>query len=280
MATIGERLSEARKNFGIDLRSAAEVTKIRSDFLAALEENKPERITLADVYKVGFLRIYAKYLKLDADRIVAEYRTALSFQGSTKGNRLASISAEDTSVVGTDNESVFAEGLGESESGLKKALREGGGRLLLTALIVLAVIGAGAFVISSILSDDGVATETVETVQAPTPDTQQYEFQVISKIPQNVTITDCYGATGVESATLLDNVRLAANRPQTFKGRGVLLIKDSGGSNLEIRFPKLSALKASTNALEPVKFAEDDSSSSPFTNEGNFWTANPFLEGR
>ncbi len=60
MATIGERLSEARKNFGLDIRSASEATKIRSDFLAALEDNQPERIRLADVYRIGFLRLYAE----------------------------------------------------------------------------------------------------------------------------------------------------------------------------------------------------------------------------
>lgn len=285
MSTIGERLSEARKNFGIDLRSAAEATKIRSDFLAALEENKPDRISLADVYKVGFLRIYAKYLKLDADRLVAEFRTALSFQGTpARGSRLAaSINAEGSSVAeasGIDSGSVFAENLGEKGALTEKLLSGGGIRWILTACVVLAVLGLGAFVITSVLSENSESNAVSESVQIPTPDTQQYEFQVISKIPQNVTITDCYGATAAESATLLDNVLLPANRPQIFKGRGVLLIKDSGGKNLEIRFPKLSALKASQNALVPVKFEESDREGLPFTNDAAYWTANPFLETR
>ena len=40
MQSIGERLEEARKRKGISLREAAEATKIRSDFLGYIEQNK------------------------------------------------------------------------------------------------------------------------------------------------------------------------------------------------------------------------------------------------
>lgn len=70
--TIGESLEEARKRRGISLREAAEATKIRSDYLLSLENNAQD-IDLPEVYRRGFLRIYAKYLKLDPEKILTDY---------------------------------------------------------------------------------------------------------------------------------------------------------------------------------------------------------------
>ncbi len=72
MRSIGERLEEARKRKGISLREAAEATKIRADFLSSIEQNKFD-FDLPDIYKRGFLKNYARYLKLDADKLLADY---------------------------------------------------------------------------------------------------------------------------------------------------------------------------------------------------------------
>ena len=72
MQSIGERLEEARKRKGISLREAAEVTKIRSDFLGYIEQNKMD-FSLPEIYKRGFLKNYARYLKLDYDKIMTDY---------------------------------------------------------------------------------------------------------------------------------------------------------------------------------------------------------------
>lgn len=72
MQSIGERLEEARKREGISLREAAEATKIRSDFLGYIEQNKMD-FDLPEIYKRGFLKNYARYLKLDVDKIMTDY---------------------------------------------------------------------------------------------------------------------------------------------------------------------------------------------------------------
>ena len=77
MQTIGERLEEARKRKGISLREASESTKIRSDFLQNIEQNHLD-FDLPKVYKQGFIKIYAKYLKLDADSILTECSAQLT----------------------------------------------------------------------------------------------------------------------------------------------------------------------------------------------------------
>ena len=72
MQTIGERLEEARKKKGISIREAAEATKIRGDYLQKFESNHFD-IGLTEIYTRGFLRTYAVFLKLPADRIINDY---------------------------------------------------------------------------------------------------------------------------------------------------------------------------------------------------------------
>lgn len=70
--TIGERLEDARKKRGISIREAAEATKIRGEYLQKFEGNQFE-IGLTDIYTRGFLRGYANYLRLPADRILNDF---------------------------------------------------------------------------------------------------------------------------------------------------------------------------------------------------------------
>lgn len=72
MQTIGERLEEARKKKGISIREAAEATKIRGDYLSKFENNQFD-INLTEIYVRGFLRTYAQFLRLPADRILNDY---------------------------------------------------------------------------------------------------------------------------------------------------------------------------------------------------------------
>lgn len=72
MQTIGERLEEARKRKGISIREAAEATKVRGDYLHKFESNQFD-IKLPEIYVRGFLRIYGNFLKLPADKLVADY---------------------------------------------------------------------------------------------------------------------------------------------------------------------------------------------------------------
>lgn len=70
--TIGERLEEARKRKGISIREAAEATKIRGDYLVNLE-NSSFDIDLPAIYIRGFLKNYARFLKLDPEKILLDY---------------------------------------------------------------------------------------------------------------------------------------------------------------------------------------------------------------
>ena len=92
MQSIGERLEDARKHKGISLREAAEGTKIRSDFLGHFEQNKFD-FDLPELYKRGFIKNYARYLKLDPEIIINDYSAQLlssSRNGSNSGGKKGS----------------------------------------------------------------------------------------------------------------------------------------------------------------------------------------------
>lgn len=74
MPDIGNSLREARIRRGLTINDVEAVTKIRSKYLEALEENDFEVIP-GPTYVKGFLRTYALFLKLDADLILDEYKS-------------------------------------------------------------------------------------------------------------------------------------------------------------------------------------------------------------
>lgn len=69
-ASPGELLRRRRESVGHSLENAAEATKISKTYLRALEENRFHELP-SPAYLKGFLRIYANYLKLDADELAA-----------------------------------------------------------------------------------------------------------------------------------------------------------------------------------------------------------------
>lgn len=71
MLEIGSTLQEARTRQGLELEDAAEATRIRVKFLAALEGERFGELP-AEVYARAFLRTYADFLGLDSELFVAE----------------------------------------------------------------------------------------------------------------------------------------------------------------------------------------------------------------
>ena len=68
MATVGELLRRAREEQKLDIYQVAEITKIKSDHIRALEAGNYEGFS-APVYIRGFVRSYARVLKIDISQI-------------------------------------------------------------------------------------------------------------------------------------------------------------------------------------------------------------------
>ena len=72
MPDLGERFRAAREARGLSLSDVAEQIRIRSVYLAAIEDENWAAIG-APVYVRGFLRTYARFLGLESEEVVGEF---------------------------------------------------------------------------------------------------------------------------------------------------------------------------------------------------------------
>jgi len=70
MSTVADQLRQAREAKRLTVQQVAEITKIRTDHLRALEEGNFDLFS-APVYIRGFVRTYSTLLKLDVPQVMA-----------------------------------------------------------------------------------------------------------------------------------------------------------------------------------------------------------------
>lgn len=83
MQTIGQRLKAAREEQRLTLEKAFEATRIRMQYLHALEADDMA-VLPSPVQARGYLRNYAEYLGLDFEKMLADLRSANETQGSAE----------------------------------------------------------------------------------------------------------------------------------------------------------------------------------------------------
>lgn len=83
--TLSELLIDARNAKGLSLPQVEKITRIRSEYIDALERSRYQDLP-ADVYVRGILKNYSLFLNLDYDEVVRLYR---------KDGVLAGVSQED-----------------------------------------------------------------------------------------------------------------------------------------------------------------------------------------
>lgn len=247
MQNIGERLEEARKRKGISIREAAEATKIRGDYLHKFESNQFD-INLPDIYVRGFLRTYANYLKLPADKIVADYNgLGLSDVKSRPLNREVygrmDLSVASAKEVAREPEAAGASSASPEEAKpeskaareranpatfvprgktiyVDKALLLKGGALIVAAVLVILLIvwGISAFTNRS--------SEKPPTASVPTSDQQL----IVVHASAPVTVQLVQEADG----TVLFEGPLARGESRSFPRRGTLFLSASAMESVEI----------------------------------------------
>jgi cytoskeleton protein RodZ len=77
MPVLGERFRVAREARGLSLSEVSDQIRIRSVYLAAIEEERWSAIG-APVYVRGFLRTYARFLALDPEEIVTAFNAEIA----------------------------------------------------------------------------------------------------------------------------------------------------------------------------------------------------------
>ena len=86
MASFGPALQLERQRRGLSLDDVARETRLASRYLLALEDESLDRLP-GKPYNRSYVRIYAEYLGLDADRLVRDYDLEVSAQ--SEAGRLA-----------------------------------------------------------------------------------------------------------------------------------------------------------------------------------------------
>lgn len=95
---FGKKLEGARTRRGISIQQASNDLKIRGDFLLSFE-NDYGNFDLPDVYKRGFIKLYARYLKLDPEEIVADFNNYHNESHSIK--RRSKVEESQRELLGT-----------------------------------------------------------------------------------------------------------------------------------------------------------------------------------
>jgi hypothetical protein len=90
---VGPALRKARQARGVSIAEASRDTRIRQEFIQALEAEDFDRL-LGDVYVRGALRSYSSYLGLPADRVLLRYA-----QVAGESVRVAPVTPQSTEPV-------------------------------------------------------------------------------------------------------------------------------------------------------------------------------------
>jgi hypothetical protein len=96
--TVPEQLRQGREAKHLSIAQVAEITKLRTDHIRALEEGKYE-VFSAPVYVRGFVRTYSNLLKLDVPQVMAALDGELG--GMKKFADMGGFSEDSGGVVDT-----------------------------------------------------------------------------------------------------------------------------------------------------------------------------------
>ena len=102
--SLGDRFRAAREARGLSLSDCSEQVRIRSVYLAAIEEENWKAIGAA-VYVRGFLRTYARFLGLDPEEVVIAFNDEVQPAANADGDGFATAWARRTFLptrVGAD----------------------------------------------------------------------------------------------------------------------------------------------------------------------------------
>ena len=143
MEEIGLKLKEKREENGVSVEEAAEDLKMRSSLLTDLEDGKKDSFPDVNTLK-NYIRDYAKYLGLDAEKLVDEFNEFL-FDFTSK------IPASDIEKAKLERENERKE---FASPYTKKSDNKGKYKIIIGAIILLIVFVIGYFIVSGIKKDN------------------------------------------------------------------------------------------------------------------------------
>jgi transcriptional regulator with XRE-family HTH domain len=257
MQTIGERLEEARKRKGVSVREASEATKIRGEYLHKFESNQFD-LRLPEIYVRGFLKTYATFLRLPADKLVADYKALGLGELKGRGLQRESLGRMDLSVAtakSTTREDAGAGSAGAEQPGPGAVSsdadnpatfrpRAGASPQIDRSLVIKGVLALGLLALAVVLLVVGIRFLTSDTPsRAPSataapaniaeePVAGEPTITLFASAPAAVTVTQ------VSTSKILLRARLAAGEQRTIPHRGQLQIEANPPEAIQLEIAK------------------------------------------
>jgi len=75
-SSLGETFKTRRKERNLSLKEVENATSIRVQYLQAIEDGQIEKL-ISPIYAQGFVKQYASFLELDANKILIDYADVL-----------------------------------------------------------------------------------------------------------------------------------------------------------------------------------------------------------
>lgn len=213
--TIGERLRTAREAIPASLHEVARDTKVRLDYLQAMERDSFRFVSTA--YARGMLRSYGRWLRLDDDELIREYDRLYGSRPTTSVRQIFKEPAQ-----------------APPRSGVSRwAIAAAGAALLLLALSVAGIINP---------DETRVASPPTAPRAAPTTLAQAPEAipPIVEEVRLTVTVVGDRAwlrvvADGAEESPLYQGT-LTSGATRTFEAKDSLqiLFGNLGGVRLEL----------------------------------------------
>jgi len=194
---VGPALKKARVRRGVTIDEASRSTRIRPDFIDALEREEFDSL-LGEVYVRGALRSYASFLGLDSEKVLAAYADH-----------------DDTPDLASPEPPTQI----QTTIGVER--RRDSHRLAIAVVVILAILAAGF----GILSSRGSAPAPAELPASPGQAAVPAASTVIVGVSALERVEVTYVADGVEQT-----VMMRAGETRTFEADELLEIRlDPGG---------------------------------------------------
>lgn len=251
MAQIGELLARIRSKQDLSLHDVEQATKIRIKYLQALEAEEYDQIP-GQVYVIGFLRTYCRYLGLDAETIVNEYKQ--------QEQNLEELTADEQPAD-----------IDMHQSGKSKKVYLGAiagfiliGMLVLTTAMLLG--NNGNSVPTPVVTPDEIDTPVIVDKQpsaSPKDDQQsidrEQEQQDADNAKQETALPEegIYGEIKVAEAKRCW-VRISIDQKEVFSGTiiGPFLKTVSGKSDMHVVFGNAGAVSVTINGVDAGKIGQ------------------------
>lgn len=163
---MGSTFRTEREKKGLTIKDIERETSIRAKYLEALEQGKYDQLP-GEVYVKGFIRNYAKFLHLDAEKLVQEYREEIH---GADVEPIVQAAPETTSIV--NEHAPFSSGSDFRER-VEKA-HENQFMSMMVASVVIAFVGS----IYYFFGDDPAVPKPQQTVQQGVTQTPQQTASV------------------------------------------------------------------------------------------------------